>query len=148
MGCGWGVPCSDCDVADPHPTRVAEVCPAPGCRWLGAAGRRVPARPGPRRLPHRAALPPTAAPAGVARPGTGRGSAGVGPRGVLAGQVELREDATPEVVAEMLQALEREGAALLARRREVDLVSAPFAVRLSFRVCDRRWRRAASALRL
>jgi hypothetical protein len=38
-------------------------------------------------------------------------------------RAELREDATPEVVAEMLQALEREGAALLARRREVDLVS-------------------------
>ncbi|HUV49338.1 MAG TPA: hypothetical protein VMX11_10190 [Actinomycetes bacterium] len=37
-------------------------------------------------------------------------------------RAELREDATPEVVAEMLQALEREGAALLARRREVDLV--------------------------
>jgi hypothetical protein len=38
-------------------------------------------------------------------------------------RAELREDATPEVVAEMLQALEREGAALLARRREVDLVA-------------------------
>ena len=38
-------------------------------------------------------------------------------------RAELREDATPEVVAEMLQALEREGAALLARRREVDLVT-------------------------
>ncbi len=37
-------------------------------------------------------------------------------------RAELREDATPEVLAEMLQALEREGAALLARRREVDLV--------------------------
>ena len=37
-------------------------------------------------------------------------------------RAELREDTTPEVVAEMLQALEREGAALLARRREVDLV--------------------------
>ena len=37
-------------------------------------------------------------------------------------RAELRDDVTPEVVAEMLQALEREGAALLARRREVDLV--------------------------
>jgi len=38
-------------------------------------------------------------------------------------RAELRDHATPEVVAETLQALEREGAALLARRREVDLVS-------------------------
>lgn len=38
-------------------------------------------------------------------------------------RAELREVATPEVVAEMLQALEREGAALLARRREVDLLA-------------------------
>lgn len=37
-------------------------------------------------------------------------------------RAELRVDATPEVVAEMLQALEREGAGLLARRREVDLI--------------------------
>ena len=35
---------------------------------------------------------------------------------------ELREDLTPEVVAETLQALEREGAGLLARKREVDLI--------------------------
>ena len=37
-------------------------------------------------------------------------------------RAELRDDVIPEVVAETLQALEREGAALLARRREVDLV--------------------------
>jgi hypothetical protein len=37
-------------------------------------------------------------------------------------RAELRDVATPEVLAETLQALEREGAALLARRREVDLV--------------------------
>jgi len=37
-------------------------------------------------------------------------------------RADLREDVSPEVVAETLQALEREGAALLARRREVDLV--------------------------
>ena len=36
---------------------------------------------------------------------------------------DLREQVSPEVVAETLQALEREGAALLARRREVDLVA-------------------------
>lgn len=34
----------------------------------------------------------------------------------------LRDDVTPEVVAETLQALEREGAGLLARQREVGLV--------------------------
>ena len=38
-------------------------------------------------------------------------------------RADLRHDVTPEVVAETLQALEREGAGLLARRREVDLVS-------------------------
>ena len=38
-------------------------------------------------------------------------------------RADLRDDVTPEVVAETLQALEREGAGLLARRREVDLVS-------------------------
>ncbi len=37
-------------------------------------------------------------------------------------RADLREDVSPEAVAETLQALEREGAALLARRREVDLV--------------------------
>jgi len=37
-------------------------------------------------------------------------------------RAELADDVTPEVVADTLQALEREGAALLARRREVDLV--------------------------
>ena len=37
-------------------------------------------------------------------------------------RAELHEDVTPEVVAETLQTLEREGAALLARRREVDLL--------------------------
>jgi hypothetical protein len=37
-------------------------------------------------------------------------------------RADLRDDVTPEVVAETLQALEREGAALLARRREVDLL--------------------------
>ena len=38
-------------------------------------------------------------------------------------RADLRDTVTPEVVAETLQALEREGAGLLARRREVDLVS-------------------------
>jgi hypothetical protein len=37
-------------------------------------------------------------------------------------RAELRDDVTPEVIAETLQTLEREGALLLARRREVDLV--------------------------
>lgn len=37
-------------------------------------------------------------------------------------RAELGAAVTPEVIAELLQALEREGAALLARRREVDLV--------------------------
>jgi len=37
-------------------------------------------------------------------------------------RAELAGDVTPEVVADTLEALEREGAALLARRREVDLV--------------------------
>jgi hypothetical protein len=39
---------------------------------------------------------------------------------------DLRDEVTPEVVAETLQAIEREGAALLARRREVDLVMRAF----------------------
>ncbi|MFL6181222.1 MAG: hypothetical protein ACJ73J_02840 [Actinomycetes bacterium] len=38
-------------------------------------------------------------------------------------RADLRDEVTPEVVAETLQALEREGAGLLARRREVELVS-------------------------
>lgn len=38
-------------------------------------------------------------------------------------RADLREDVTPEVVSETLQALEREGAGLLARRREVDLLA-------------------------
>lgn len=37
-------------------------------------------------------------------------------------RAELRDDVAPEVLTETLQALEREGAGLLARRREVDLV--------------------------
>ena len=37
-------------------------------------------------------------------------------------RAELADEVTPEVVADTLQALEREGASLLARRREVDLV--------------------------
>ena len=41
-------------------------------------------------------------------------------------RADLREDVTPEVVAETLQAIEREGASLLARRREVDLVLRAF----------------------
>lgn len=37
-------------------------------------------------------------------------------------RADLAGDVTPEVVADTLEALEREGAGLLARRREVDLV--------------------------
>jgi hypothetical protein len=37
-------------------------------------------------------------------------------------RADLRDEITPEVVAETLQLLEREGAGLLARRREVDLL--------------------------
>jgi hypothetical protein len=37
-------------------------------------------------------------------------------------RADLRDNVSPEVVAETLQALEREGAGLLARRREVELV--------------------------
>jgi hypothetical protein len=37
-------------------------------------------------------------------------------------RADLRDHVSPEVVAEALQALEREGAALLARQREVDLI--------------------------
>jgi hypothetical protein len=38
-------------------------------------------------------------------------------------RADLHDEVTPEVVAEALQVLEREGAGLLARRREADLVS-------------------------
>lgn len=38
-------------------------------------------------------------------------------------RADLRDHVAPEVVAETLQALEREGAGLLGRRREVELIS-------------------------
>ena len=41
-------------------------------------------------------------------------------------RADLREEVTPEVIAETLQAIEHEGAALLARRREVDLILRAF----------------------